>query len=281
MFGHYRGRSFDGIRPETPRSTLVGELFTSMLLLVGMLVVAPISLAGTAVIDGSGNFMIIQAHVLPPRASAPHHPQGVGFAFDFYGGNLYSGIVPIADRARTIEIRAPRGFRFNYRAFPACRFQVIFRRGTTACPHDSLIGSGTTVIDGRPLYPDFIRIGKVALFNSRGPSGHPLLYGEAKAFGTSFLAAVRIKPPTGGFGPTFVMESSPDVSGQPSVLLNLVLHLEFRQIVSRGHRRVSLWESPTACHDHWLVELVGTTYAGQRRVATDRIPCIPAKVGRR
>jgi hypothetical protein len=209
--------------------------------------------------------------VSPPRAGTRQHPQGAGITLDAFDGNIRNGVTSPVESPRTSELRTPKGFRFNYNAFPRCRNKIIFGPGSTKCPPDSLIGSGTVILDGRPLIPSFIRIGRIAVINATGPSGQPRLYTEAKVFGSTFHSTILLRPPHRSLGPTFVIQGSDDPSA--AGVNAITVHLEFPKKVRRG---VNLWETPTVCHRSWFFELIDTTYAGQRRVATDTLPCVPA-----
>ena len=223
---------------------------------------------------------MIQAHVFPPRAGSSRRPQGVSLALQALGGNVRNGQWPTGlDAGRELEYRLPKGFRINYKGFPACPPTTIQRSGAEACPPGSVIGSASAIIDGRPLLPDFIRTTSSVVINSRDFSGKPIIVAWTKVLGTSVANVFWLKHGSPGFGPTFAATPGPPTPPAPEdfsySITSFSVKFPDKSRLVHG-RRVHLIEAPTSCHGSWLFEQVATSYRGEKRVATDRVPCVGA-----
>jgi hypothetical protein len=219
-----------------------------------------------------------QAHVSPPRAGSSHRPQGVSLETESFTGNVRNGQWPSGlDAGRTLEVRLPKGFRINNKRFPSCSPTHLQRSGAEGCPPESVIGSGSAIIDGRPLLPNFIRTTGTVIVNSRDFSGKPIIVGWTKGLGTSVANVLWLRHGPPGFGPTFVAAPGPPTPPAPEdhsySVTSFSVKFPDKSRLVHG-RRVHLIEAPTSCHGSWLFEQVTTTYRGEKLVATDRVPCV-------
>ena len=86
-----------------------------------------------------------------------------------------------------------------------------------------------------------------------------------------------IKRPRGGYGPSFVYGNDPLPGADVGVRV-ASFELTFpRKSGKVGKRRVFLFEAPRTCHGTWSLQVIDTTYAGKRRIANHREPCVKAR----
>jgi hypothetical protein len=193
---------------------------------------------------------------------------------------LVAGNIRTGERrevARRTELRAPKGLRFNHRAFPTCRIRVLDRRGPAGCPRASRIGSGTSIVDARPLLPDFVRVSRVLVFNARTPQGRPALAGWVKVFGFSLITVADVLPPGEGFGPGFAITLGSRPSSEEALFTFTAFELRFPKLSrTLNGKRVNLFDAPKSCRGSWVVQAVRTEYSGERQVATNSMPCVKA-----
>jgi hypothetical protein len=220
--------------------------------------------------DGK-RFLVLQVNVSPPRAGV-----GVAIEFDSFAGNDVDGALPSAsDSTRINEVRLARGFRVNPGAFVICTRAQVNRN---ACPRASRVAAGTATADARPTIATPVQA-RVTAFNARTSAGRPALFLRAVAnlngSQVPLVLVAEIRPPTGGFGPRFVIDAGPLTSGSAPLFGIRELHLIVPDNVARVRgRRVHYVVSSPTCRGSWLFEQVNTTYGGARLIATDRMPCV-------
>jgi hypothetical protein len=120
---------------------------------VGALVVTAGAGAGEPS-DASGDHVILQVTVSPPRVSTAKRPQPVGVVIDSreYTDDGQRTTHP----TRTNALRF-NGFRFHPGAFPRCRESKLEKQGPAACPAGSRLGKGYVIADARPTLPEPLR----------------------------------------------------------------------------------------------------------------------------
>ena len=105
--------------------------------------------------------LILQVNASPPKAGTTRRPQIVGIEFDtrLYTDNGQRSV-------RSVRTNAFRftGFRFNPSPFAKCVESKLEKRGPSACPAGSRLGSGTAIADARPT-PLGIITAKAQIFN--------------------------------------------------------------------------------------------------------------------
>jgi hypothetical protein len=106
----------------------------------------------------------------PARSGTPERPLGVKLA-----GKAKLKVPEGAARPviTGLEVWSGPGIALDGRRFPACRVAVLRRGGPSACPPESIVGSGT-ILGDPTLQPDFGQGGRITLINS--PSGGPTLW---------------------------------------------------------------------------------------------------------
>ena len=73
-------------------------------------------------------------------AGSPSHPQGVKLTTALSWEGLKPGNAPTINK---IELWFPTGTRYNGASYPSCSYARLNAAGPSACPKDSIMGSGT------------------------------------------------------------------------------------------------------------------------------------------
>ena len=73
-------------------------------------------------------------------AGSPSHPQGVKLAAALSWEGLTPGTAPTINK---IDLWFPTGTRYNGASYPSCSYARLNAAGPSACPKDSIMGSGT------------------------------------------------------------------------------------------------------------------------------------------
>ena len=73
-------------------------------------------------------------------AGSPSHPQGVKLTTALSWEGLKPGNAPTINR---IDLWFPTGTRYNGASYPSCSYARLNAAGPSACPKDSIMGSGT------------------------------------------------------------------------------------------------------------------------------------------
>ena len=217
------------------------------------------------------NFLVLQFKIFPPRAG-----QGVGVEFDSFAGNDVDGSLPSAnDSTRINDVRLAKGFKASPSAFVSCTRAQIDKN---KCPRASQVATGTATADARPTIATPVQA-KVTAFNGKTAAGKAALLLRALANingqQVPLVLVAEIKPPSGGFGPGFVVDAGPLTSGSGPLFGISQLHLNFPDKVVRVRgRAVHFLVAAPTCRGSWLFEQINTSYGGAREVATDRVPCV-------
>src|ERR1700742_3498452 len=72
-------------------------------------------------------------------AGSPSHPQGVKLTTALSWDGLKPGTAPTINR---IDLWFPAGTRYNGASYPSCSYARLNAAGPSACPKDSIMGSG-------------------------------------------------------------------------------------------------------------------------------------------
>ena len=235
--------------------------------------------AGEPFTDANGEFLIVGFGVTPPKAGAP-----VGVRFSDYASNDITpvgGNEPVTDPSKatkTIAVQLAHGFKINASRFPTCA-EATLKKGAAGCPRGSRVGSGSAILDARPLVATRLRAKAVA-FNGKTAAGKPalLVRADVSVAGNpvSDVLAVEIKGPSGGFGPSFVLDNGTAPKVGERFLYNLMsLSLTIpRRTVRFGGRQVGYVEAASQCSGVWRFRQVNTSYGGARQTAFDEVGCV-------
>ena len=241
---------------------------------------ATVAEAGEPYTEADGSFLIVGFSITPPKAGAP-----VGVRFSDYAGNDITpvgGNEPVTDpskETKTTAVQLARGFKINASRFATCA-EATLKKGVAGCPRGSRVGSGSAILDARPLVATRIRA-KVVAFNGKTAAGKSalLVRADASVAGNpvSDVLPVEIKGPSGGFGPSFVLDNGPEPKVGERFLYDLMsLSLTIpRRTVRVGGRQVGYVEAASQCSGVWRFRQVNTSYGGAKQTAFDEVGCVP------
>jgi hypothetical protein len=250
-----------------------GSLCFALAVLVLVQLPAPAA-GGPPARDDAGNFVTLEVEVSAPGGGKRRHRRGAGIELDYFTANALTDEPPSGEDvvART-EFRMANGFVINHRAFPICRESVLVDRGPSACPRRSRLGTGTALVDPRPLFPVLLTA-RIELVNSTsGFSPAIAVWGET-LYGQAAVYLWEMSPPRGHFGPSFVNPPGSKTVTGPVILDFRRVHLAVaRRRVRYRKRWVHYFETKTPCQRGWLFQLVNTQISGEKLAANDRVPC--------
>jgi hypothetical protein len=171
-----------------------------------------------------------------------------------------------------VEIRYPRGIRFNGLLFRAC---PEARRAR--CPPATRVGKGTATFDGRPDAAAAVPA-TVDVFNGGRTAGKPSLvyvfHPEGYNIGLTFTGVFVRNEPSGPFGHVKVIDISGFGPNPPLTLTALNLRMTARLSPARNRRRMRpLFEMTAPCTEPWTTEWRNVYPDGSSLAATATTPC--------
>jgi hypothetical protein len=179
---------------------------------------------------------------------------------------------------RHVSFRFPKGSIANTGFFKRCAAAALERKGPSACPRDSKIGSGAATADARPVVSDPIGA-KLTLFNGERLNGNPtiLIYAVPELSGPLTMRAELKADRRGPYGYKleFDIPPVPTLPGQPyaSVLSSDVTTLD-RTVMRNGRKRHFI-EGPILCDGtYFLLDGAFTYEGGLTNSVLERFNCI-------
>ena len=161
-------------------------------------------------------------------------------------------------------LRFPRGAVVNARFFKKCSRSALERRGPSACPSGSKIGTGTATGDARPILPSVDA--KVTLFNGEPVNGDPtvLIHAVPEISSPLTIQGVLRRQRSGPYG--YVLEVDvppiPTLPGQPNASVVFFDATTLSSTVRRKHRRIHYIEGPILCNGTFFLLDGVFTYEG-------------------
>ena len=204
-------------------------------------------------------------------------PKGRPWAIDLgFGMSL-----PTVDGTRPSPLRHAV-FRFpqatvNADAFPFCTHAVLERKGPVACPKRTKIGSGTGLVDVRPLVRNILHA-TIDVYNGPKKGRHRtfLFFAHGEEVNADFVLDGDLVKTPGRYGYQLDLPIPPlkTAPGVPDVAIDELEVTIGKRIRYRG-RRVSLLEAPTRCPaGGWPFDAALTFADGQQRKAAAVINCL-------
>ena len=122
------------------------------------------AIAGGRVFAGPQSLQL-KVTASPSKASAQHLTLRLHIDYESTNGQRIMNVT------KQILIVPPPGLTFNVHGAQQCSYNALVKGGVNACPKGSIVGSGSAVIDVRPLVPPTLTI-PITLYNmTRGPRG--------------------------------------------------------------------------------------------------------------
>jgi len=183
----------------------------------------------------------------------------------------------VAENVRTVNIKLPKGFRFDVNAVAQCKESTLEdpNQGPSACPPGSVVGTGTATADARPLLPDLIPADVTAYnglldvdVNGRPQPAVPAILVAAHATNpdvTNFLPAEI-------HGSSLVLNLTPDDPANPAPFTIQDISLNIRRA---GSTKKPYLRSPKSCpKGGWVFSQTDTFDTGAAPItAKDKVAC--------
>jgi hypothetical protein len=229
--------------------------------------IAPLALAATlaapSIAQAPPTTLIVEAEVIPNKAGTPKHPQGVKIKASVTFVHP-EGVEPkVVTKGYALF---PKGGRYNGDDYPTCSKRLLDRKGPSACPEGSYMGS----ITGDAFADTIVTHPKIKVFNggAKLALAHVTLYRPALV---KEAIPVHVKKLRGGKwsykASLSVPESLQIVAGVP-----IAVH-ELHGTIGRG-----TWIATTHCPKSRRWEYFGKAYFDDGTSVThaDSVPCRPS-----
>ena len=135
--------------------------------------------------------------------------------------------------------------RLNADRFPSCSVATVQAKGPTACPRGSRVGSGSGVVDVRPLIPGPVHV-VLTMFNAEraGAVRHLAILAQAQEVGVTLVLDAALRRTSGRYGYRldFVIPPLHTLDNAPLAALQ-----SFTITVRARRQGVSYVEAPRNC----------------------------------
>jgi len=158
-----------------------------------------------------------------------------------------------ADGSKPSELRSMR-FLFpratvNARRFPTCDRTRLLGGGTRACPRGSVLGSGTSLVDVRPVLSEPVHA-RISVVNGEPRAGNPVFLFRAEAVEVSVVLVLEgvLRRAGGRYGYRLdvPIPDIPTLPGQPNASIRDV-NVTVGAAITRAGRRIPLLQAPRSC----------------------------------
>ena len=176
---------------------------------------------------------------------------------------------------RRFQVKFPSGAKTNFGAFPACSLKALeTRKDPDGCPAASRIGSGTSGVSAKPIFPDPL-LAKLDVFNGAPTAngGRRVLFlaRTTTPLSVQMVFSGTIRKTSGRFG--YVLDVSipriPTIGGLPDAS-----PVSFNTLVQARRHGISYLEAPTRCPKGGLPFLATFGFAdGSSATSSAHISC--------
>jgi hypothetical protein len=146
-------------------------------------------------------------------------------------------------------LRFPRGSVVNARFFQTCSKSELERKGASACPARSKIGTGTATGDARPILATVDA--KITMFNGKPVNGNPtiLIYAQPEISSPLTIQGELKRQRRGPYG--YILDVKvppiPTLPGQPNASVSFFDARTLDKTVRRRGRKIHYIEAPILC----------------------------------
>jgi hypothetical protein len=246
-----------------------------------LLAVTAVALAGEAGPSPSGQLHRLDWKVKPSTAGTQKRPRPATFEITAIHRTT-TGVKPDAERRALLHFQ--KGYKLNYALFPKCDRTKLERRGPSACPKGSRVGTGSAMADATPVVSTPVRATITAFIGKR--KNTYLIYAVPQLGLPVILEGTYRNVPSGPYGYSLDV-SIPLVAtllGQPpATIVFFRITTGAKTTIKRktkiGGKRVtrkatvSLFENPRFCTGSWQFAIEFTYENGEQLTPTDSVPC--------
>jgi hypothetical protein len=244
-------------------------------------IVVTVALANEVGPTPSGQIHSLEWKVIPNKASTKKRGRGAVFEVTVRHRTA-SGSKPSGERRALIHLQ--KGYKLNNALFPKCDGAKLERKGASACPKGSKVGTGTAMADARPVVSDPVAA-TVAAFNGK-KKNTLLIYAVPQLGPPLILEGTYRNAPAGPYGYSLDVSIPPvaTLPGQPNatiIFFTIKVGAKTtikKQVKVRGRRAtrkvaVSFFENPRFCKGSWQFGIDFTYENGEQLSPTDSVPC--------
>lgn len=197
----------------------------------------------------------VTAKVTPSKAGTPAHPQGVRVDVK---GTIKTPLDQDPPTVKAVDVWFPKGGLYNGAKFPTCSRPALARRGPSACPATSIMGSGYALADADGVAAK----ARVTLVNG----GARMVYAYVVLDRPARVRAALPVPITKLSSGPWSYKAHVDIPRTLQIVAGIPLRVQsFRGSAGRGD-----WIATTSCPSgHRWKYHVETTYATEQVVKTD------------
>jgi hypothetical protein len=246
-----------------------------------LLAVTAVALAGEVGPSPSGQLHTLDWKVKPSTAGTKKRPRAATFEITA-AHRTTTGAKPSPERRALLHLQ--KGYKLNYSLFPKCDRTRLERRGPSACPRGSKVGTGSAMADATPVVSTPVRATITAFIGKR--KNTYLIYAVPELGLPVILEGTYRNVPSGPYGYSLDV-SIPLVAtlpGQPpATIVFFRIRTGARTIIKRKTKvggkevtrkaTVSLFENPRSCKGSWQFAIEFTYENGDQLTPTDSVPC--------